>query len=68
MGRGMGPGVLEGGMGEEITSPESRKPAEDDAAAPEQDLEALKRQSQLLAQELEALQKRIQEMEKKKEE
>ena len=61
----MGRGVLEGGLGEEITAPESREPAGDGQAAPEQELEELKRRSSALAQELEALQEQIQRLEQK---
>jgi len=53
MGRGMGMG---GGMGAGVMPP----------AGPEQELEVLKTQSQMLAQQLSEIQRRIEEMEKKR--
>ena len=59
MGRGMGMG---GGMGAEIIPPGMPSPL---SPAPEQELDALKTQSQMLAQQLAAIQRRIEELEKK---
>ena len=59
MGRGMGRGM---GMGAETMPPVSPPPQ---PQSPEQELEALKTQSQVLAQQLSEMQQRIQELEKK---
>ena len=60
MGRGIGRGV---GMGAGMMPPVSPPPQ---PLSPEQDLEALKAQSQMLAQQLSELQRRIEELEKKR--
>jgi len=59
MGRGMGMG---GGMGAGMMLPVSPTPQ---PLSPEQELDALKTQSQMLAQQLSAIQQRIEELEKK---
>jgi len=59
MGRGMGMG---GGMGAEIVPPVTSSPR---SPAPEQELDALNTQSQVLAQQLSAIQRRIEELKKK---
>ena len=66
MGRGMGGGMGRGmgrGMGAGIMSPVSPAPQ---SPAPGQELEALKAQSQALAQQLAEIQRHIEELEKKR--
>ena len=64
MGRGMGGGMGMGrGMRAGMMPPVS--PASQPAAAPEQDLEALRAQSQALAQQLAEIKRRIEEVERK---
>ena len=60
MGRGMGRGM---GTGTGMVPPANSTPQ---PANPEQELEALKAQSQMLAQQLAEIQRRIEELEKKK--
>ena len=63
MGRGMGRGMgMGGGMGAGIMPVASPAPR---PASPEQELEALKTQSQMLAQQLSEIQRRIEELGKK---
>ena len=63
MGRGMGRGMgMGGGMGAGMMLPVSPTPQ---PLSPEQELDALKTQSQMLAQQLSAIQQRIEELEKK---
>jgi len=64
MGRGMGKGMGRGGgMGAGMMPPVSPAPQ---PASPEQELEALKAQSQMLAQQLSEIQHRIEEVGKKR--
>lgn len=63
MGRGMGKGRGMGSMGAGMTAPVSPTPQ---PTSPEQELEALKTQSQVLAQRLSEIQRHIEELEKKK--
>jgi len=63
MGRGMGRGMgMGGGMGAGMMPPVSPAPQ---PVSPEQELEALKAQSQALAQQLAEIQRHIEELEKK---
>jgi hypothetical protein len=65
MGRGMGRGMGKGrgmGMGAGMMPPVSPTPQ---PTTPEQELEVLKTQSQMLAQQLAEIQRRIEELEKK---
>jgi len=63
MGRGMGRGMgMGGGMGAGMMPPFTPTPQ---SPGPEQELDALKTQSQMLAQQLSAIQRRIEELEKK---
>jgi len=63
MGRGMGKGRGMGSMGAGMTAPVSPTPQ---PPSPQQELEALKTQSQVLAQRLSEIQSHIEELEKKK--
>jgi len=63
MGRGMGRGMgMGGGMGAGMMPPFTPTPQ---SPSPEQELDVLKTQSQMLAQQLSAIQRRIEELEKK---
>ena len=63
MGRGMGRGMgMGGGMGAGMMPPVSPAPQ---PPSPEQEIEALKAHSQMLAQQLSEIQRRIEELEKK---
>jgi hypothetical protein len=66
MGRGMGRGIGKGmgrGMGGGMTPATGPAPQ---AQSPEQELDALKAQSQVLAEQLAEIQRRIDELDKKK--
>jgi len=65
MGRGMGRGMgMGGGMGAGMMPPISQAP---EPQSPREELQALKTQSQMLAQQLSEIQRRIEELEKKRE-